>query len=324
MEYYDGSMKNRLLFPLFLSFCILTSCASNRNIQPDADHTPGTTEISENLFCDQTEITNFHWLEYMYWTERAYGSESEQYKATFPQELDWSFLTCEKDCKTFNYRHPDNRNYPVVGITQEQAKAFSQWRSDRVFEYNLIRAGIINFYPEQPDTALFSIQNYFEGKYYQPIIEKKDTIGLRRVEPDFTIPYPTYSLPTNEERLIILNYIDSTDAYFHHRKERRYTQWRQNNVPFLLAHNPCFLDSLNQPIFRNVDHGLDPKNKFNLVQNSRGNGAEWGDAENVTFGGGWAHNVEYVLANDTIPVFEANVWTGFRNVCTWRKWEIDK
>lgn len=314
-------MKKQILFLLAISLLAAYSCASRKKIIPHVKNTPGTIAINDQLMCDKTEATNFNWLEYMYWTEREFGENSEEYKATIPTGLDWSILSCEEECNTYNYRHPSNYNYPIVGITQEQAKAYSKWRSDRVFEYNLIKAGILEFNPTPSDSAHFSIENYFKGKYYLPVVEKGDTVGFRKIEPDFSIPFPEYSLPSAEQRLLIMNYIDSTDAIFHIKKAKKYEEWREYNVPFLLAHDPCVEDSLAENIFRPVDHGLDKRNKFKLVQNSRGNVAEWGDTDKITYGGGWPHNVEYVLSNDTILVDSSNTWTGFRNVCVWKYWK---
>jgi hypothetical protein len=72
-----------------------------------------------------------------------------------------------------------------------------------------------------------------------------------------------------------------------------------------------------------VNHLLDTRNRFNLIHESRGNIAEWGAETNITYGGGWSHNVSYIMSKDTVSVTSPNAWTGFRNVCEWKKWTPD-
>ena len=313
-------MKKQILFLLLISGAIITSCASNRISNPHAKHTPGTLPITEDLLVDKTEATNFNWLEYMYWTKEVHGKDSEMYRATLPDTLVWSELGCDTVLQDFYLRHPAYRHHPVAGISQDQAKAYSQWRSDRVFEYHLISEGIIHFNGQQDANNYFSIENYFTGNY-KDLITDGDNSFLIEVVPDMSLKYPEYRLPNDEDRLAILDYVDSTDYYFHAKNEKKYRKWRENNLPFHLAHTPCGDDSTNIFVTRETDTNLDPKGKYALLHNTRGNVAEWGADENVTYGGGWPHNVEYVLKNDIISSQNANAWTGFRNVCEWKKWK---
>jgi formylglycine-generating enzyme required for sulfatase activity len=94
---------------------------------------PGTIEISPNFFADMTEITNVDWLEYMHWTKRIYGENSNEYKSMLPDTTVWKDENL-KGIKSNYYRQPTYSTYPVVGITYEQAKQFCKWRSDRVNE----------------------------------------------------------------------------------------------------------------------------------------------------------------------------------------------
>jgi hypothetical protein len=48
---------------------------------------PGVIYLGENLFYDQTEITNQHWCEFTYWTQIRFGLSSEEYLATLPDTL---------------------------------------------------------------------------------------------------------------------------------------------------------------------------------------------------------------------------------------------
>ena len=107
---------------------------------------PGTNHLFENYFIDETEVTNLSWREYMYWTKRAYGAESPQFKSTLPDTLVWK--NCYKQFTTKRYqdhtaieslvylylRHPSFSQFPIVGISFEQAVRFCEWRTNRVNE----------------------------------------------------------------------------------------------------------------------------------------------------------------------------------------------
>jgi formylglycine-generating enzyme required for sulfatase activity len=100
---------------------------------------PGTVQISENFFADETEVSNLSWLEYEYWTAVTYGSNSAEHLATLPDTNVW----LEKDAYSapyakYYYRHLAYRNFPVVGISHDQALAFCKWRTARVKEHGYI------------------------------------------------------------------------------------------------------------------------------------------------------------------------------------------
>jgi formylglycine-generating enzyme required for sulfatase activity len=100
---------------------------------------PGTVQINDTLYADETEVSNFSWLEYQWWIFRKYGYNSPQYKAVLPDTLVWrdSLITNEPYVKYY-LRHSAYRDYPVVGISYEQAIEFCKWRTERVMEYMAI------------------------------------------------------------------------------------------------------------------------------------------------------------------------------------------
>lgn len=94
---------------------------------------PGTIQINDTLFADETEITNIAWLEYEFWTASIYGKNSKEHLAALPDTLVW------REKKSYNepyvqyyYRHPAYKGFPVVGISYEQAIAYCKWRTERV------------------------------------------------------------------------------------------------------------------------------------------------------------------------------------------------
>ena len=94
---------------------------------------PGTVQINDTLFADKTEISNFSWQEFEYWTKSIYGTNSKEHLAILPDTLVWKEkLAYNEPYVQFYYRHKAYKNYPVVGISYEQAVAFCKWRTERV------------------------------------------------------------------------------------------------------------------------------------------------------------------------------------------------
>ena len=101
-----------------------------------------------SFYMDRTEVTNFHWLEYMYWMKRVYyKSYPHVYKKCLPDTLSWRRTLGYRE-KLVNYylRHPSYRDYPVVGVSWLQATDFCKWRTDRVNEAILVREGILKWH----------------------------------------------------------------------------------------------------------------------------------------------------------------------------------
>ena len=101
-----------------------------------------------SFYMDRTEVTNFHWLEYVYWMKRVYyKSYPHIYKKSLPDTLAWrSPLSYQEKCVDYYFRDPRYRDYPVVGVSWIQANDFCKWRTDRVNEAILVREGILNWH----------------------------------------------------------------------------------------------------------------------------------------------------------------------------------
>jgi gliding motility-associated lipoprotein GldJ len=145
-----------------------------------------------SFYMDRTEVTNFHWLEYMYWMKRVYyKTYPHVYKKCLPDTLSWRTALGYRE-KYVNYylRHPSYADYPVVGVSWLQANDFCKWRTDRVNEAILVREGILNWHftddikdgegAAKRDNGsfvsipqnMFSTENYLNGNY--TIESKKD------------------------------------------------------------------------------------------------------------------------------------------------------
>lgn len=164
-----------------------------------------------SFYMDQTEVTNFHWLEYLYWISRAYNETYPMvYKNALPDTLVWrSQLGDNEKYVDYYLRHPAYRDYPVVGVSWLQANDYCKWRTDRVNEYILIREGILDFNIDQRDDATFNTEAYYANQYEEGLVRNvKDLdpsnldgkkLGTRIVRMEDGILLPRYRLPTEAE-----------------------------------------------------------------------------------------------------------------------------
>lgn len=121
-------MKHLLVFPALLISLSFSVKKENAFLPP------GTVRINDTLFADETEISNFSWLEYETYVKTKYGDESPEHKAAKPDLSVWlrDGMTSNEPYSSVYYTSPAYRDYPVVGISYDQALAYCQWRSEVV------------------------------------------------------------------------------------------------------------------------------------------------------------------------------------------------
>ncbi|MBI5541304.1 MAG: SUMF1/EgtB/PvdO family nonheme iron enzyme [Bacteroidia bacterium] len=161
-------MKNYVLLILvsFLISCSTTKLTSEISIEK-LGNPPGTEQITENVYLDKNNISNVSYREFLYWINRIYGGNSQEYISVVP---DTTLLNKSNNINSVlgdNYfRHPKFQDSPVMGVSINQAKQYSKWRSDRVMEWTLVKYGIIKMNNNAPKDSIFTIEKYFSGKYY--------------------------------------------------------------------------------------------------------------------------------------------------------------
>ncbi|MBR4135041.1 MAG: hypothetical protein IKU03_01320 [Bacteroidales bacterium] len=112
-----------------------------------------------NTLCDKSYIVNLDWMEYLFWLEKTYGKDSEQYKAAIPDHSAARVLMPDSIARVYAH-HPQFRNRPVLGVSPEQAAAYCHWRSDRVAEQMLIQELKIRSFNFTTDTKTFTLDDY--------------------------------------------------------------------------------------------------------------------------------------------------------------------
>ncbi len=176
-----------------------------QDVQYDWNNIPRRVTVS-SFYLDETEITNFHWLEYLYWTQRVFGADyPEVYKRALPDTLVWrSKLGYNEPYVEYYLRHPAYRDYPVVGVNWLQCVDFCAWRTDRVNEFILIREGVLEHYPNQINEDNFNTDAYLVGQYesgkkIDGLPDYNPNRDFRRVQMEDGILLPRFRLPTEAE-----------------------------------------------------------------------------------------------------------------------------
>lgn len=277
---------------------------------------PGTIALNDTLFYDRTEVINFYWLEYEFWVRRTFWLDTLEWETLLPDTAVWYGSVKHDSSYVENYlRHPAYRDYPLVGVTYEQALAYSKWRSDRVMEVFLVRAGIIPYRPYQTPEDEFTIERFYTT----------DSLNAYHY-----LPYPSYGLPTYAEWLAASVLADSLAKinikHCGRMKTRQYDDDKTiGTCSETIQDGQFFINSKEHSGTRSwgIDY-LAPIDCYrcghDLIWQMRGNVTELCKDRTLVLGGGWLDPLDSILLDLPFPSRAPNAMTGFRNVCRWRKW----
>ena len=97
-----------------------------------------------SFYMDETEVSNQDWLDYLHWISVTFPQDHELYYNALPDTLVWRRPLSYNEPYVQNYlRHPAFQDYPVVGVSWDQAQDYCQWRTDRANEFILQQKGIL-------------------------------------------------------------------------------------------------------------------------------------------------------------------------------------
>lgn len=146
---YNTDFKEQETSPglVFVEGGTFTKGRVQDDVMHDWNNSPNQQHV-QSFYMDETEVTNAMYMEYLDWIKRVYPPSDENFRAIYhgalPDTLVWRNRLGFNEVMTDNYlRHPGYGEYPVVGVSWIQAVEFANWRSDRVNEYNLEKAGYI-------------------------------------------------------------------------------------------------------------------------------------------------------------------------------------
>ncbi len=146
---YNTDFKEQETSPglVFIEGGTFTKGRVQDDVMHDWNNSPNQQHV-QSFYMDETEVTNAMYMEYLDWIKRVYPPSEENFRAIYhgalPDTLVWRNRLGFNEVMTDNYlRHPGYGEYPVVGVSWIQAVEFANWRSDRVNEYNLEKAGYL-------------------------------------------------------------------------------------------------------------------------------------------------------------------------------------
>ncbi|MEC7863896.1 MAG: gliding motility lipoprotein GldJ [Bacteroidota bacterium] len=205
-----------------------------QDVMYEWDNIPRKQTVS-SFYLDETEVRNVDYLEYLFWIRRVYGqSYPEVYTKALPDTLVWRDKLGYNEPFVNQYlRHPAYKNYPVVGVSWQQATDYCVWRTDRVNERILIDACILKENMEQIDEDVFTTQAYLQGQYEGIVIEAPKNLtnknygsgeDTRLIKIEDGLLLPDYRLPTEAEwEFAALGYIGNTQE--ENTNERKIYPW---------------------------------------------------------------------------------------------------
>jgi len=163
-----------------------------------------------SFYMDETEVANQDWLDYLHWITVTFPTDHELYYDALPDTLVWRRPLSYNDPYVYNYlRHPAYQDYPVVGVSWNQANDYCQWRTDRSNEYILQQKGLLARPQDTKGkkntpaatastTTPFNTDMYLNGQYQGPGINGKKM--LPDLDPNATAAPGTKGQPVRPAR----------------------------------------------------------------------------------------------------------------------------
>ena len=189
---------------VFVQGGTFTMGQSTTDIAHDWNNEPRRVTV-DSYYMDACEVRNVDYREYCHWLQLVYPSYPAVYAKSLPDTLAWRRqLAYNEPLVEFYFRLSSFNEYPVVAVTWQQAVDYCEWRSDRVNELSLVRAGVLNMNVlEQKDAEVFSTDAYLLGLY---------TGSVKKNLPDLTGRNPEGRPANIEDGLILPKFRLPTEA----------------------------------------------------------------------------------------------------------------
>lgn len=201
--------------------------SADQDVTYDYNNTRRRVTVA-SFYMDETEVSNQDWLDYLHYISITYPGDRELYYNAMPDTLVWRRPLSYNEPYVDNYlRHPAFQDYPVVGVTWEQAQEYCVFRTNQINENTLRETGRLASWKEASGkggagatanggtgvTQPFDTDIYLNGQYKGQGIDGKKMMpdmnplakpgnngkATRTVRMEDGILRPAYRLPTEAE-----------------------------------------------------------------------------------------------------------------------------
>jgi gliding motility-associated lipoprotein GldJ len=199
---------------VFIEGGTFTMGRTQEDIPGDWNNVPRRVTVT-SFYMDQCEVSNLNWNEYLHWMRLVMHNYPELIKKATPDTLVWrSELAYNEPYVEYYFTHVAYNNYPVVGVSWEQANDFCVWRTDRVNELVMAQNGLITMPDfegmkdnedgeEIKNNMVFNTKKYMLSSEYNPEEGKRPKQNLfgenRKTNMSDGLLFPEYRLPTEAE-----------------------------------------------------------------------------------------------------------------------------
>lgn len=265
---------------LFLLFIFVSACTALKK-NPTKGNPPGTVQINDTLFIDQTEVANIHWREFLYYLSDVEEDENK-YEQALPDTLVWRALLryCDPIVEYY-FRHPAYNIYPVVGISYEQAIQYCKWRTHIANQRNYFRENNIKDFKNH-------LTDKFPIKYY-------------------------YRLPTEQEwEMIAHGKSASLQSAFGYDSVYRRWKGKYHKIFNCIYPGESVADSTTNALYTTDIKAFYPNSSkcYNMI----GNVAEMVAEKGIAKGGSFLHHLDSCGITIDQNYSNPQMWLGFRCV----------
>jgi len=257
---------------------------------------PGVVWVSVDKLLDEIEITNLHWMEFLYHMKR------DSSKATFDRMLPDMAQLPRGDY----FENPFFRIYPVVGITYEQAEAYCLWRTHVVNELNRRRMVAKGMIPPRKFVLKFRLPTEKEWETYAAcgIDISKLPQGVKFVESEIKVNPKAANYLKLKNELSQSTSVIRKDINEFNKKKRRLVMFNvdRDNAPYFLT---------NKTPFYVYDLPINNYGLYNMI----GNVAELVKEKGIVKGGSYQDNLDDCSIDRKGEYLGASPTVGFRTVC---------